>query len=141
MYTLDSSILIYAADESYSLHQRARLLRDRAAREVSKACLPSPVLQEFFAVITDPRRTSNPLSPTDAWREVDAYLRTFRVLYPGPSTMVRLGKLIQDYRISRQDIFDALIVAVMLDHGVEGIYTANESDFQKFKEITMLDWR
>jgi predicted nucleic acid-binding protein len=141
MYTLDSNILVYAADEAYPLHQRAKLLRDRAVREPSKACLCSPVLQEFFAIITDPKRTRNPMSPVDAWAEVDEYLRTFRIFYPEPGAMIRLGKLIRDYQTSKQSIFDALIVAIMLEKNVKGIYTANEDDFQRFKEIVVLDWK
>ena len=141
MYTLDTNILVYAADEEYPLHEQAKRLRDRASREAARASLCLPVLLEFFAIITDPERTRNPLSPDDAWQEVEAYLRAFRILYPTSGVIARLGELVQRYQISRQGILDALIVAIMLDNGVEGIYTANEDDFRRFREIKVLEWR
>jgi predicted nucleic acid-binding protein len=141
MYTLGTNILVYAADEEYPLHEPAKRLRNRASREAVRASLCLPVLLEFFAIITDPKRTRNPLSPDDAWQEVETYLRAFRILYPTSGVIARLGELVQRYQISRQGIFDALIVAIMLDNGVEGIYTANEDDFRRFREIKVLEWR
>jgi len=72
------------------------------------------VLLEFFAVVTDSRRVGNPLPPVEAWREVDAYLNTFEVLYPDEGTFAQLGKLAKQYQTTRQTIFDVLIVAMMI---------------------------
>jgi predicted nucleic acid-binding protein len=53
IYTLDTNVLVYAADESFPLHSAAR---DRAVAEQRKARLCYSVLLEFFAVVTDSRR-------------------------------------------------------------------------------------
>jgi len=140
MYTLDTNILVYATDEAFPLHRQARRLRDRAARD-EEAVLCYPVLLEFFAVVTDPRRVENPLAPGEAWEEVERYLGAFQVLYPRPRTLRLLGELVRQYEITRQGIFDALVVALMLDHGVEELYTANETDFRQFEEIELGEWR
>ena len=140
IYTLDTNILVYAADESFPLHSTARTVRDRAAAEHQKVRLCYSVLLEFFAVVTDSRRVGNPLSPAEAWREVNAYLSTFDVLYPDEDTFTQLGKLVAQYQITRQAIFDALIVATMIQHGVKGIYTDNRKDFAAFNEIEVLPW-
>jgi predicted nucleic acid-binding protein len=138
MYTLDSNILVYAADEDSEFHERAKHIRDQAAED-AHACLCFPVLLEFFAQATYPR-LGKALAPQEAWREVESYVKTFRILFPKRSTLQHLGRLVKSYNVSRQDIFDALIVALMKGNGVNGIYTANEKDFRKFKGIQVLAW-
>jgi len=140
IYTLDTNVLVYAADESFPLHTAAREMRDHAAAEHQKIRLCYSVLLEFFAVVTDSRRVGNPLPPAEAWREVDAYLNTFEVLYPDERTFVELENLTVRYQITRQTIFDALIVAMMIQNGVQGIYTDNRKNFARFGEIEVLPW-
>ena len=139
-YTLDTNILVYAADRSSPLHAQAVEIRDRAAAERESVCLCFPVLLEFFAVITCPSRVRHPLSTEEAWQEVNVYLNAFRMLYPNEGTWRRLSDLLMRYGIARQGVFDALIVALMLQHGVTGIYTANRRDFARFSEIEVLPW-
>ncbi|GAG13694.1 unnamed protein product [marine sediment metagenome] len=140
IYTLDTNVLVYAADESFPLHSAARELRDRAAAEHQKVRLCYSVLLEFSAVVTDSRRVGNPLPPAEAWREVDAYLNTFEVLYPDERSFAQLGKLANQYQVTRQTIFDALIVSMMIQHKVQGIYTENGKDFATFDQIEVLPW-
>ena len=140
IYTLNTNVLVYAADASFPLHSVARDVRDRAAAEPRKARLFYSVLLEFLAVVTDSRRVGNPLPPAEAWREVEAYLSVFEVLYPDEGTFAQLGKLADRYQITRQTIFDALIVAMMIQHGVQGIYTDNRKDSARFDEIEVLPW-
>ncbi|NOX44535.1 MAG: type II toxin-antitoxin system VapC family toxin [Caldiserica bacterium] len=139
-YTLDTNILVYAADRSFPLHRQAVRLRDRAVAERGSAFLCFPVLLEFFAVVTDPARVRAPLNPDEAWKEVNAYADAFHVVYPDERTLGNLSQLIAKHRVARQNIFDALIVALMLQHGIEGIYTANRKDFARFPEIEVLPW-
>ena len=140
IYTLDTNVLVYAADESFPLHTAAREVRDHAAAEHQKVCLCYSVLLEFFAVVTDSRRVGNPLPPAEAWREVGMYLNVFEVLYPDEGTFTQLGRLADQYQITRQTIFDALIVAMMIQYGVKGIYTDNRKDFARFDEVEVLPW-
>jgi len=140
IYTLDTNVLVYAADESFPLHSAARDVRDRAVAEQRKARLCYSVLLEFFAVVTDSRRVGNPLPPAEAWREVRTYLNAFEVLYPDERTLVELERLADQYQITRQTIFDALIVAMMIQYDVKGIYTDNRKDFARFDEVEVLPW-
>lgn len=140
IYTLDTNVLVYAADETFPLHAEARDVRDRAVAEQRKARLCYSVLLEFFAVVTDSRRVGNPLPPAEAWHEVVTYLKAFEVLYPDERTFMELGKLGVRYQIGRQTIFDALIVSMMIQYGVQGIYTDNRKDFARFDEIEVLPW-
>lgn len=140
MYTLDSNVLVYAADSASPLHAQALAIRDRAVLDRGNTGLCFPVLLEFFAVLTDPARVRTPLPPEEAWREVETYRQGFRIFYPDGETWDHLARIISRYRTKRQDVFDAVIVALMVQHGVRGIYTANELDFVGFKEIEVLPW-
>lgn len=139
-YTLDTNILVYAADKSFPLHLQAVKIRDRAVLERGSVCLCFPVLLEFFAVVTDPARVRFPIKQDEAWEEVIAYVDAFPVVYPDERTWDELSKIVSQYGIGRQDVFDALIVALMIQHGVKGIYTANRKDFSRFPEIEVLPW-
>jgi len=140
IYTLDTSVLVYAADESFPLHTAARDVRDHAAAEHQNVRLCYSVLLEFFAVVTDSQRVGNPLSPAEAWREVRTYLNAFEVLYPDEGTFAQLEKLADQYQMAPQTIFDALIVAMMIQYGIKGVYTDNRKDFARFDEIEVLPW-
>jgi len=98
IYTLDTNVLVCAADESFPLHTAAREVRDHAAKH-QKVRLCYSVLLEFFAVVTDSRRVGNPLSPTEAWREVRTYLNAFEVLYLDEGTFAQLRRLADQYQI------------------------------------------
>jgi len=140
IYTLDTNVLVYAADESFPLHTAAREVRDHAAAEHQTVRLCYSVLLEFFAVVTDSRCVGSPLSPAEAWREVRTYLNAFKVLYPDEGTFAQLEKLADQYQMAPQTIFDALIVAMMIQYGIKGVYTDNRKDFARFDEIEVLPW-
>ncbi|HAZ27796.1 TPA: hypothetical protein DCY67_04135 [Candidatus Acetothermia bacterium] len=104
--------------------------RDYASRCSSSSLPSSPILHA----------SEPPLPPEEAWHQVDAYRQGFRIFYPDGETWEHLARIISRYRTKRQDVFDAVIVALMVQHGVKGIYTANERDFVGFKEIEVLPW-
>jgi predicted nucleic acid-binding protein len=86
---LDTNILVYAADETSAFHVPAKQLRDQGVQgDISVAVSPQ-ILFEFFAVITNPRRVTQPRSPQEAREEMEKYLpaTTIRKIYPGEDTM------------------------------------------------------
>lgn len=137
---LDTNILVYAADHLSPFHAACKELRDRGRRGEVALCLTPQVLVEFYAVVTDPRRVQQPLSPEEARGEIMLYLRDPRMkkIYPGPDIVERVADLIERYGIRRQEIFDALIVATMLSNDVKNIYTYDREGFSRFGEIEIL---
>ena len=134
---LDTNVLVYAADETSTFHQAAKLLRDKGLEGEIPLCICPQVLKEFFAIVTDPRRVKNPRSREEASAEVGKYLRStnIRMLYSGPEAMAAMMGLLERYDVTRQDIFDLQLVATMLSNGVSRLFTFNEEDFSKFGEI------
>ena len=70
---LDSNILIYADQERSPFHHQAKALRDQGLKGEIPLCVCPQVLHEFFAVVTNPRKVTYPISPQDAMTEVGKY--------------------------------------------------------------------
>lgn len=138
---LDTNILVYAADELSEFHVLSKQLRDRGMQGNLPVAVSPQVLFEFFAVITNPRRVTQPRSPQEAREEMEKYFRaaTIRKIYPGDDIVERMLTLLQQYpQITRQDIFDCTLVATMQTNGVRRIYTYNRQHFTPFSDIEVL---
>ena len=141
MILLDANILVYAHAADSPFHASARQLRDQAAQGVLPACLSPQVLCEFFSVITDDRLVKPVLSPSQAKRELGTYWNAggFRRIVPKDTTISRLVGLLERHHLKRRDIFDAFLVATMLDNNVRTIYTHNVKDFEVYPEIQVIN--
>lgn len=137
---LDTNILVYAADETSAFYQTAKTLRDKGLKGEITLCICPQVLNEFFAIVTDPKRVANPRTQREAVAEVEKYLTSKNMLkiYPGPEIIGKTLDLLKNYEITKQEIFDLQLVATMLLNNVTRLYTYNPGDFSKFKEIKVL---
>lgn len=138
---LDTNILVHAANAASPVHTHAKRLRDEALLGAIQACLTPQVLWEFYAVITTPRRVSRPLSCETALKEVQAYVQADRLslIYPRHSTVLLTIKLLSQHPTTAQGLFDVVLVATMLDHGLVRLYTENVDDFKAFREIEVIN--
>lgn len=134
---LDTNVLVYATNEDSPFFPRARELLDQALAGDLEAAITPQILAEYYAVITDPRRLDQPLTPQEARQQVEALLGagTIRLLPLKESTSRQMVELAVRHEIRAQEIYDTQVVATMLDHEVPVILTANEPDFQRFDEI------
>ena len=137
---LDTNILVYAADQASPFHQAARILRQKGLRKELSLCVCPQVLNEFFAVVTNPKRVSNPRDQKEALREMERYYHSKNILkiYPSSAIIERIMDLLRRYEVTRQEIFDVQLVATMLANNVTRLYTYNQSHFIRFKEIEAL---
>jgi uncharacterized protein len=138
---LDTNILVYAADAMSEFHVRAKELRDQSVQGDIALAVSPQILFEFFAVITNPRRVTQPRSPDEAREEMEKYLHasTIRKIYPDQDITERVLALLQQHpQITRQDIFDALLVATMQTNGIRRIYTYNHQHFTPFADLEVL---
>ena len=138
---LDTNILVYAADETSEFYVPAKEIRDRGVQGDIPVAVSAQILFEFFAVITNPRRVTQPRSPQEAQEEMEKYLQApqIRKIYPGEDITNRVLALLQQHpQITRQDIFDCLLVATMQTNGIRRIYTYNRQHFTPFADIEVL---
>jgi predicted nucleic acid-binding protein len=97
-------------------------------------------LNEFFAIITDPRRVRNPRDHEEALAEVEKYFRSKHILkiQAGPEIFEKMLELLKKYKIKGAKIFDLQLVATMLSSNITCLYTYNKEDFLCFEGIRVL---
>ncbi|GAA5101077.1 TA system VapC family ribonuclease toxin [Nocardia iowensis] len=135
--TVDTSILIYASDAGSPVHQQAAALVRELLRGPELTTLFWPVLQSYLRIVTHPSICLSPLPVAVAQQAVDAVLAS-------PSIRV-VGEGENFWRCYNQvgggrgnEVPDAVIVALMLEHGVSTIYT-RDRDFRKYSAISVRD--
>ena len=69
--------------------------------------------------------------------KVIAQSKHIRIITTTPNTLDIFINIISKHKPKSQSVFDYLLLATMLDNGVDGIYTANSKDFKHFKDITV----
>lgn len=72
--------------------------------------------------------------------EMEKYLHAKNILkiYPGTEIIEKTLELLKRYKITKQEIFDLQLVATMLSNNITRLYSYNQADFSKFKEIVVL---
>jgi len=138
---LDANILIYSHQSLSEFHARSREILEKGLKRELSLCICPQVICEFYAVVTNPRRVTNPISAEEATAEIEKYLYAQNILmiYPGPGIMEAILDLLKRYGVTKQKIFDLQLVATMLINNVTHIYTFNKDDFSQFKEIEVLE--
>ncbi len=141
IYAIDTSILVYAYNLDSVLNPKASsFLEENVLTGEIKACLPFQCLYEFFAIITDAKRVEKPLYPEEAKRILETYMNAKNIpkIYPRKSNLRNTLGLLK-YNIKKQEIFDAVFVATLLDNGVSGIITSNTKHFSRFDFLTVMN--
>jgi uncharacterized protein len=137
---LDTNILVYAYYRKSPHHAAARALLEQALEGTALLCVSPQVLTEFYAVVTHPRRISEPLSPEVAF---DTITKTQALpgmmTLPVPLQIVEIwGELVQRHAVIGQKVYDVQLVATMLGHGITRLYTYNRKDFTPFPVTSLL---
>jgi len=67
---LDTTILVHSHNLSSPHYEKASAIRNKVCHGEISASISPQILMEFFAVITNPKRVTSPLSPELAIAEV-----------------------------------------------------------------------
>jgi len=135
---LDANILLYAVDEESPFHDVARGWLESALNGPRRVGVPWVTVTAFLRIATNPRALRAPLTASEAWEIVDAWLDAPAVWAPAPGRGHReiLGRLVRDLDLRANLIPDAVLAALCIEHGLEMI--SADSDFARFTEIA---WR
>jgi toxin-antitoxin system PIN domain toxin len=136
---VDTNVLVYAYNEDAPESGSAvAALRELSIGDAAWA-LPVFVIGEFLRVVTNPRGPmSRPARPNDAMQAVDTLLASpsVRLLMPGRRYLALLRALIADTNPRGNEVFDAQIAAVCLEHGATTVLT-NDARFRQFAGIAV----
>ena len=142
VYAIDANILVYAYNLDSPFHLKTyAFLKEEVLSGNLKACLPYQSLYEFYSIVTNPRRVERPLEPDKAKEIIETYMkaRNMPKIYPRKSNLRNVLDLLTKYIISRQEIFDVVFVATLIDNGVDGIITRNAKHFSMFDFLEILN--
>lgn len=135
---LDANLLLFARDEQSAFHEPAREWLTEQLSGPSRVGFPWPSLLAFVRIATHPRAVEHPLSPRQAWAQVEQWLAPAVAWIPSPSERHAeiLGGLVTRYELHANLVPDAHLAALAIEHGLE--VCSADTDFARFSEIR---WR
>lgn len=136
---VDATILLYAVDADSPFHERARDWLTEALNGPQRVGLPWMSLWAFLRIATNPRASRDPLSPAQAWAQVEEWLDAPAAWVPAPGAGHRelLRKLVIEKDLRAGLVGDAALAAMCIEHGL-AIVSA-DSDFARVPEIRWLN--
>ncbi len=138
MKAIDTNIIVYALDEGSPQHATASQLLKNLAEGSAPWAVPWPCLYEFLRVATHPAISPMRITMKQAWERIQSILASppLMLLHETERHKEILESLIQGADLSGNLIFDAHIAALLMEHGVHEIITADH-DFRRFPQLTV----
>jgi hypothetical protein len=139
-YSCDVNVLLYASDATSPAHDAARRFMDVAAAGGDLLCLGWPTVMSYLRIATHPRIFAAPLTPTQAFANVEALaaLPHVRLLSEQEGFLEVYRTVSGDFPVRGNLVPDAHIAALLRQHGVRTLYT-RDADFRKFPFLDVRD--
>lgn len=141
MFVVDTNILLYAVNPDAPEHQRARDALESYRRDARLWFLTWGIVYEFLRVSTHRSVFPRPLDFVTAYRWIALLLASpaCRVLTESERHAFILGELSSKHpRLAGNHVHDLHIAALMLEHGVSEIRTA-DTDFHQFPFLRVVN--
>lgn len=132
MKLADVNLLIYAYDEASPQHPRARAWLEERLSGSETLAFAWVSLLAFVRLVTSPRVFVDPMTPTEALDQVDAWLAQpcATVLHPGDQHATLLRQLLDPSGTAGNLTTDAHLAALAIEHGAE--LCSADADFSRF---------
>ena len=139
-FAIDTNLLLYASDESSSVHGKARALLEEIASGPDLVYVFWPVAMGYLRIATHPRVFQKPLTAEEALGNLGHLLARphVRTAGEGDRFWPTLLSVTRETYVRGNLIPDAHLVALMRENGVSRIWT-RDRDFRKFDGIDVID--
>jgi uncharacterized protein len=139
-YSLDVNVLLYASDRSYERHDAARKFLDSCAQGPELLYLAWPTLMSYLRIATHPSIFAAPLSPAEAFDNVNALLAMPHVRAVSElDGFAETYEHVTDALVVRGNLVpDAHLAAILFQHGIRTLYSSDR-DFRKFASLDVRD--
>jgi toxin-antitoxin system PIN domain toxin len=141
VFVVDTNLLVYAADEDFAHHgQVQRLVREWGSSPEAWFVTWS-IVYEFLSVTTQRSIFRFPLTFSQSWSFIEALraFPSFEILVETDRHAEVVRSLAREYpQISASRFHDLHIAAVMKEHGISEIRTADR-DFHQFKFLRVIN--
>ncbi len=131
---VDTNILVYAINSSSPFCLQAQQFLEKTIPSKTLA-ITTQNLTELYSIVTNKKAFSPPFSSLQAQKILQEILvnKDYQLLLPTRQTPSILLSLLKQYPAKGAEIHDVHLAAVMIDHGVSTIYTADTSVFKRLK--------
>jgi uncharacterized protein len=137
--TVDTNVLLYAANDDDETHLASRELLERLAGGPDLLYLFWPTIMGFLRISTNPAVFPDPLPPDQATAAIADLIDRPNVRTPSEREgFWDLYRLTADPQTRGNHVPDVHLVALMRQHGVKVIYT-RDRDFRRYDGIEPRD--
>lgn len=132
---VDANVLLYAVDSRSPHNERAASWLSDQLNNAGRVALPWESLVAFVRIVTHPRASVQPLTPSEAWGFVSEWLAVPTVWIPTPTDRHAevFGGLVTKYGLAGNLVPDGHLAALAIEHGLE--VCSADTDFARFSEI------
>lgn len=139
-YSIDANIFIYASDSESKYQQQAAAFLEERRSDTELLFLSWITLMAYQRIITNLTLFSNPLTPQQAWKNIEDLLALPQVRIIGEEENFAHHYLqtTSEFPVRGSLVSDAHLAAILHQHGVKTIYSA-DSDFRKFSFLKVVN--
>lgn len=132
---VDANLLLFAVDEDSPFHQRAVAWLTAQLNGNRRVGLPWASLLAFVRISTHARAADRPLTPDEAWGQVETWLSAAPAWIPQPTDRhaTVLGELVRKYQLRANLLTDGHLAALAIEHGAT--ICSADTDFARFTEL------
>ncbi len=132
MILVDANLLVYAANQTALEHDAARTWLDERLNGTARVGLAWASLLAFVRLVSNPAVVRHPVTPGDAWMQVEQWLSCEPVWTPVPTPRHAdvLGALLRIPLITSRLVPDADLAALAIEHGLT--LCSADGDFARF---------
>jgi uncharacterized protein len=139
-FSCDVNVLLYASDAASPVHAAARKWLEDAVRGDDLFCLAWPTVMCYLRMATHPRIFAAPLTPVEAFSNVEALARLphVRLLSEEPGFLDVYREVAGRFPVRGNLVPDAHLAALLKQHRVRRFFT-RDADFLKFPHLDVRD--
>lgn len=132
---VDANLLLLAFDDTSPFHEASSAWLTAKLNGATRVGLPWQSLVAFVRISTQPKALAEPLTPDEAWAQVQEWLEPDVAWIPTPTDRHAevLERLIRSYQVRGNLVYDAHLAALAIEHGLT-LYSA-DTDFERFEEL------
>ncbi len=138
MRAVDTGVLVCAHRAELPQHRAARAVLEELITSGRPWALPWPCVYEFLRVVTHPKVLRPPTPTWIAWENMLALMAASGAVLLAPTERHPevLARLMGDQTLKGNDLLDARIAALVIEHGARALITADRR-FRRFDGITI----
>jgi len=129
---VDANLLVYAANNAAPEQPKARTWLDARLNGTIRVGMPWSSLLAFVRLVSNPLVMRDPVSPADAWRQIEQWLtcESAWIPVPGEGHQKILASFLQFPWMTSRLVPDAHLAALAIEHGLTCCST--DGDFSRF---------